>query len=97
MVYGKIEGVLVCGRVSHNRGIANLRHKGDAGNGQRVEMVQWYIENGAEVGKGWGKRGRVPGDDQITALNVMWVNSSSASASEGSCKMLWAAKSSAWG
>ncbi len=49
------------GRVRHhNRQLADLRHKGDAGNGQKVEMARRYYENGAEAGKGWGRRGRVP-------------------------------------
>ena len=43
------------GRVRHhNRQLADRRHKEDAGNGQRVERVRWYFENGTEAGKGWG-------------------------------------------
>ncbi len=38
--------------------IADLRHKGDPGNGQKGGVVRRYFENGAEAGKGWGKRGR---------------------------------------
>ncbi|MBK9054857.1 MAG: hypothetical protein IPL78_29315 [Chloroflexi bacterium] len=44
----------------HNRQLADLRHKGDAGNGQKGGVVRRYFENGAEAGKGWGKRGRGP-------------------------------------
>ncbi|MBK9055026.1 MAG: hypothetical protein IPL78_30245 [Chloroflexi bacterium] len=47
--------VLVCGRGRHhNRQLADLRQKGDARNGQRVEMVRWYFGNGVEAGKGRG-------------------------------------------
>ena len=46
------------GRVSHHRELADLRHKGDAGNGQKVERVRRYFGNGAEAGKGWEKCGR---------------------------------------
>ncbi|MBK9053477.1 MAG: hypothetical protein IPL78_22015 [Chloroflexi bacterium] len=49
------------GRVRHhNRQLADLRHKGDAGNGQRVEMVRRYFANGSEAEKGWRQCGRVP-------------------------------------
>ncbi len=49
------------GRVRHhNRQLADLRHKGDAGNGQRVEMERRYYANGCDAEKGWRKRGRVP-------------------------------------
>ncbi len=44
----------------HHRQLADLPHKGDAGNGQRVEMVRRYYANGCEAEKGWRKRGRVP-------------------------------------
>ncbi len=42
----------------HNRQPADPRHKGDAGNGQRVERVWRYFGNGAEAGKEWGRCGR---------------------------------------
>ncbi len=42
----------------HNRQLAGLRHKGDAGNGQVGGLVRRYYENGATAGKGWGKCGR---------------------------------------
>ncbi|MEI2609602.1 MAG: hypothetical protein V9G20_13315 [Candidatus Promineifilaceae bacterium] len=51
----------VRGRVRHhNRQLADLRHKGDAGNGQKVEMAQRYYANGSEAEKGWRRCGRVP-------------------------------------
>ncbi len=49
------------GRVRHhNRQLADLRHKGDAGNGQRVERVRRYFGNGAEAGRGWGNAAATP-------------------------------------
>ncbi len=49
------------GRVRHhNRQLADLRHKGDAGNGQKVEMVRRFFGNGSEAEKGWRRCGRVP-------------------------------------
>ena len=59
----------------HNRQLADLRHKGDAGNGQRVEMVRRYLGNGVEAGKGWGKRGRRPvywpGEERVVGRGVV--------------------------
>ncbi|MBK9051463.1 MAG: hypothetical protein IPL78_11265 [Chloroflexi bacterium] len=61
----------------HHRQLADLRHKGDAGNGQRVERVRRYYGNGAEAGKGWGKRGRGvvywPGKKARMGVVVWWV------------------------
>ena len=63
----EIEEVPVCGRGRHhNRQLADLRQKGDAGNGQRGGVVRRYFGNGAEAGKGGGKRGRVPEPHFIT-------------------------------
>ena len=66
------------GRVRHhNRQLADLRHKGDAGNGQKVERVRRYFENGAEAGEGWGKCGRGPvyllGKKARMGVVVWWV------------------------
>ncbi len=36
----------------HNRQLADLRHKEDAGNGQNGGVVWQYYGNGAEAGKG---------------------------------------------
>lgn len=43
-----------------NRGLVDLRHKGDAGNGQKREMARRYYANGSEAEKGWRRCGRVP-------------------------------------
>lgn len=66
------------GRVRHhNRQLADLRHKGDAGNGQRSEMVRRYFGNGCEAEKGWRKRGRVPvywpGKKERQGVVLWWV------------------------
>lgn len=42
----------------HHRQLADWRHKGDAGNGQKGGVVRRYFENGAEAEKGWRKRCR---------------------------------------
>ena len=61
----------------HNRQLADLRHRGDVGNGQRVERVRRYFGNGAEVGNGWGKCGRGvvywPGKKARMGVVVWWV------------------------
>ena len=44
------------GRGRHHRQLADLRRQGDAGNGQKGGVVQWYYGNGAEAGKGWWGR-----------------------------------------
>lgn len=66
------------GRVRHhNRQRADLRHKGDAGNGQKVEMGRRCFANGSEAEKGWRKRGRVPvywpGKKTRMGLVLWWV------------------------
>ncbi len=64
-----MEVVVSRGRVRHHhRQLADLRHKGDAGNGQRVERVLRYYGNGAEAGKGWGKRGSGHGAHSATGF-----------------------------
>lgn len=49
------------GRVRHhNRQLADLRQNGDAGNGQRSDMMRRYYANASDAEKGWRRCGRVP-------------------------------------
>ncbi len=71
-------GEMMCGRVRHhNRQLADLRHKGDVGNGQKGEMVRLYYANGSEAEKGWRKRGRGavywPGKKGRQSALLWWV------------------------
>jgi hypothetical protein len=60
------------GRVRHhNRQLTDLRHKGDAGNGQEGEVVRRYFGNGADAGKGWMRLATL----RVTCKHISWLDS----------------------